>query len=69
MIDYSMYRKMHPEADIFKGDRQDDLPLGAMEKDDPPDANFPLLLPANIYGFNLHDKKWGMSDTFHLLSV
>ncbi|KAF8534602.1 P-loop containing nucleoside triphosphate hydrolase protein [Trichophaea hybrida] len=29
-----------------------------MERDEPPDGNFLLLLPATVHGFNLQEKKW-----------
>jgi hypothetical protein len=67
MIDFKTYRKMHPGASLFSDKRlrtDDELPKGVMEKDTPPDSQFPLLLPANIHGFNLQDKKWSPCDSY-----
>ncbi|KAF8859308.1 hypothetical protein BDZ45DRAFT_742549 [Acephala macrosclerotiorum] len=60
MVDFNTYRKMHPAAGSFKNsrDRTKDLLETAMNSDEPPDSDFPLLLPASIYGFNLQAKKW-----------
>ena len=60
MVDFNTYRKMHSSAAVFKhkAKSSDILPLDAMEKDEPPDDQFLLLLPANVWGFSLQDKKW-----------
>lgn len=62
MIDFNTYRKMHPGAVAFKRTKggANELPTSAIDQDEIPDGNFPLLLPAHTYGFNLQDKNWGM---------
>jgi hypothetical protein len=67
MIDFKTYRKMHPGASLFHEKRirtKDELPKGAMEKNAPPDSQFPLLLPAKIYGFNLQNKQWSLCNSY-----
>src|SRR6266511_1182273 len=55
MVDFMTYKRMHPrESSIFEPPIQ--FRIGAA--DEPPKGNFVLLLPANVYGFNLLDKKW-----------
>ncbi|RAH87327.1 P-loop containing nucleoside triphosphate hydrolase protein [Aspergillus japonicus CBS 114.51] len=34
------------------------MPDLSMQNDEPPDTNFVLLLPHEIHGFGIHDKKW-----------
>jgi hypothetical protein len=64
MVDMQTYKKMHSEVSVKgrKGDdsrhTRDDLGPDAMAQDEPPSKQFPLLLPPNIYGFNMQDKKW-----------
>ncbi|KAF8246082.1 P-loop containing nucleoside triphosphate hydrolase protein [Wilcoxina mikolae CBS 423.85] len=55
MIDLATYRKMH----LTHTDRQnDELGPEKMERDEPPDETFLLLLPTTIYGFDLREKSW-----------
>ncbi len=58
MIDITTYRKMHPDAAIFKLRLTDELGEEAMKKEEPPGEEFLLLLPPNVYGFNMQEKKW-----------
>lgn len=60
MIDIAAYRKFHPDAAIFKKRLNDDLGVEAMQAQDPPASqkDFLLLLPPNVYGFNMIEKKW-----------
>jgi hypothetical protein len=62
MIDYSTYRKLHPGAPGFSSagsskDGFDKRPAVITLKDDL-DGEHMMLLPANIYGFDLKEKKW-----------
>ena len=60
MIDISAYKKMHPEkrkASEPKPVRRT-LEEALANADDPPEGDFLLLLPPNIYGFNMQEKKW-----------
>ena len=59
MIDITTYRKMHPDAKAFSHRLRDDLGPEKMAQDEPPGGDFLLLLPANVYGFNMQEKKWG----------
>jgi hypothetical protein len=59
MVDFMTYKRMHPrEASITEPPTHFRLSPEDMAKDEPPEGNFVLLLPANVYGFNLLDKKW-----------
>uniref|UniRef100_A0A093VS44 Proteasome-activating nucleotidase n=1 Tax=Talaromyces marneffei PM1 TaxID=1077442 RepID=A0A093VS44_TALMA len=54
MVDGTTYQQMHGTS----SSPQDDLGPEAMKKEEPPDSSFVLLLPHEIYGFGMHDKKW-----------
>ncbi|OBT88775.1 hypothetical protein VE02_02394 [Pseudogymnoascus sp. 03VT05] len=60
MIDISAFQKMHPESRKIIGARSPDnlLPPEEANADDPPSGDFLLLLPSNIYGFQMQEKKW-----------
>ncbi|KAI9869908.1 MAG: hypothetical protein M1830_004937 [Pleopsidium flavum] len=58
MIDTTTYRKMHPDAAKSNPQLRDDLGPKALERDEPPDGDFVMLLPPNIFGFNMQEKKW-----------
>jgi hypothetical protein len=59
MIDINTYKKMHADAQI-RGRLKDEIGPEAMAQDEPPSGSFALLLPPNIYGFNMQEKKWSM---------
>lgn len=63
MIDISAFQKMHPESRKIIGGRSPDnvLPPEEANAEDPPSGDFLLLLPSNIYGFQMQEKKWSMS--------
>lgn len=62
MINLKTYRCLHQnnpyEGAIWRKDLADELGPEAMARDEPPDDQFELLLPAIIKGFNLRRKKW-----------
>jgi hypothetical protein len=62
MIDVATYWKIHSDKRLppFV-----DQLGGAMAQDEPPEGNFIFLLPPNIFGFNMQEKKWGMWTTFN----
>lgn len=53
MIDMQTYQTLHP-----RDARMDDLDAETMGRDQPPDDQFPFLMPSHIKGFNLRRKKW-----------
>ncbi|KAI9738381.1 MAG: hypothetical protein M1834_008884 [Cirrosporium novae-zelandiae] len=55
MIDIFTYRKMHPSKDRRL---RNDLGPEAMEFEEPPDEEFLLLLPTDVLGYNMQEKKW-----------
>jgi hypothetical protein len=59
MIDTTTYKRMHP-PEPGKTDQllNDELGTEVMERDEPPEGNFVLLLPPTIYGFNMQEKTW-----------
>ncbi|RDW73420.1 hypothetical protein BP6252_07327 [Coleophoma cylindrospora] len=67
MIDYCTYRKLHPFASIFDvtifaptppGYKLiDKRPLNLSIKEDPSDESL-MILPPNVHGFDLKEKKW-----------
>ncbi|KAI9654671.1 MAG: hypothetical protein M1821_005878 [Bathelium mastoideum] len=69
MIDYGTYRELHKESAVFATESRDDLPAGAMDKDEPPDGPFIFLLPAIIDGFAMQDKKWRTLLVEHITPV
>jgi hypothetical protein len=38
---------------------EDELGEQIMSCDDPPKGSFVYIVPANIYGFDMQEKKWG----------
>lgn len=56
MIDISVYQTMHKRRPTDKG-AENALSSEGIGNDQPPAGN-PLLLPSNIYGFHMQDKKW-----------
>src|SRR6266498_3087933 len=58
MVDLKTYRSLHGENIYGFKALVDELGPEAMEKDDPPDEQFELLLPLKIKGYNLRRKKW-----------
>jgi hypothetical protein len=65
MIDISAFQKMHPKSRTILDVKNpnDVLKPEEANAEDPPSGNFLLLLPSNIYGFHMQDKKWSMSFT------
>ncbi len=57
MIDYSMFRRMHPQKPIFQ-DRRDDLGNKAMNEEEPPSDEFLAVLPPQIHAFDFARKSW-----------
>ncbi|KAK2788361.1 hypothetical protein FQN52_006685 [Onygenales sp. PD_12] len=56
MIDMNTHMQMHGKSkDTIE---RDDLGQEAMDKAEPPEDPFVLLLPAEILGFGFNDKKW-----------
>ncbi|MCJ1385305.1 hypothetical protein MMC17_008427 [Xylographa soralifera] len=58
MVDLKTWRSLHPENSYSSKPLVDELGPEAMERDDPPDEQFELLLPLEIKGYNLRRKKW-----------
>jgi hypothetical protein len=58
MIDLATFYKMHPEKRPITR-LTDHLGVEASAREKPPGGNFLLLLPANVQGFNMQEKKWG----------
>jgi len=58
MIDIIAYQTMHKSRSANK-EVENGLSSEAMENDQLPDGDFALILPSNIYGFHIQDKKWG----------
>lgn len=63
MIDFDMFRDLHqkePEDERQSAPTTSDamVPPEVMDKDEPDDPNFFLLLPSNVFGFSMKDKKW-----------
>ena len=65
MIDITTYKKMHPEAAISNKLLRNYLEPKVMDSEEPPDGDFLLLLPPNIFGFDMLEKKWGMLDSIN----
>lgn len=63
MIDHSIYRKMHPAALAFDFEKPmttypfDHMPASLILEQNPP-ADSLLLLPPDVHGFYLNEKKW-----------
>ena len=51
MIDLKTYRSLHNNG--YHSTLKDELGPDAMDKDEPPDEQFELLLPLRIKGYNL----------------
>jgi len=64
MIDMNTYRQMHAET---QQKQRDDLGQEVMQQKEPPEEPFVLLLPANIQGFGMHDKKVRLSSHLNAL--
>lgn len=60
MIDYDMYRRLHPSKHIFRWvPNEEDRKVTGM--DSPLDDDFLACLPAGIHGFDFSTKSWGKS--------
>jgi len=60
MIDTATYNKLHPkDKSAFGSDTSSKLSEEEMKNDHPPSHDFLFLLPSNIYGFHMIEKKWG----------
>jgi hypothetical protein len=57
MVDYSIFKRMHPRKPIFSTEA-DDLGSEAMNKKEPPDDDFLALLPPDIHAFDFSAKTW-----------
>ena len=57
MIDIATYRKMHPDAPLFYKSEAPSQQLTGI--DDILGDDSKLLLPADIFGFSMSEKKWG----------
>lgn len=57
MIDTEAFNQMVPPPNNIARPG-DDLGPHVMSKEEPPEGDFVLLLPAVIYGFHMQDKKW-----------
>ncbi len=58
------YWKIHSNK---RGEPFEDQLGDAMNEEEPPEGNLLLLLPPNIYGFNMQEKKWSMTASFHYI--
>ena len=60
MIDHNTYRQLHFDADEVEPPppKRDDIEQAAMDRDEPPEEPFILLLPETMSGYGFHDKKW-----------
>ena len=61
MIDYDAYEDMHPRRDGTDPPVLGKLPPNLEQTDLGPD--FFMCLPPTVKGFNMEQKKWGMSPT------
>jgi hypothetical protein len=57
MVDYDIYRRLHPKKAIFS-DRTDDLGTEAMNKTEPPDDDFLAMMPPEIHAYDFSTKAW-----------
>jgi hypothetical protein len=62
MVDYNTYRKLHPYSPLFSGTSRtvyqfDKRPATVGLNEEIADDDI-ILLPANIHGFDLKEKKW-----------
>jgi hypothetical protein len=64
MIDYRTYRRFHPEAPVFEQGRSplpsiyDRRPRILQQDSYPTEEDF-CMMPPNVHGFIIQDKKWG----------
>lgn len=58
MIDMSAYRTLHVDTVPAPDPDRENLSSLAMDREEPPEDPFVLLLPASVKGFGFHDKKW-----------
>jgi hypothetical protein len=65
MIDYKIFRSMHPSKPIFD-DQTDDLGAEAMAKNEPPDDDFLAMMPPRIHAFDLANKAWSKISYFDM---
>jgi len=56
MIDYSTYRKLHPDAVALKN--TSDKPGPPITDDEQPPTRFLTVFPATIEAFAMEDKTW-----------
>jgi hypothetical protein len=61
MIDYDMYRHVHPEYKIFSDPPGDEYPLGTGQTvgEKQFESDLLITLPSVIAGFGMKGKTWG----------
>lgn len=64
MVDYNMYRALHPPEEEKSDNDDESRPPPSIEDlspDDPAEhEDYLLLLPAQVRAFSFADKKWGL---------
>jgi hypothetical protein len=68
MVDYDIYRRLHPHKDMFNS-KVNQLSKEAFDATEPPDEDFLALLPPEIHGFDLANKAWKLIQVERLTDV
>ncbi|CAM1504720.1 Fc.00g023110.m01.CDS01 [Cosmosporella sp. VM-42] len=68
MVDYSIFRRLHPQKDIFRTEA-DDLGTDAVDKTEPPDGEFLAMMPPEIHAFDFATKTWKLIRTDRITDV
>ncbi|KAF4634163.1 hypothetical protein G7Y89_g3947 [Cudoniella acicularis] len=59
MVDITAFRQMHPEKNFPSNNPQESsFEIQLKDMVEPPEGDFLQLLPPNVYGFHMQEKKW-----------
>ncbi|KAK4185152.1 P-loop containing nucleoside triphosphate hydrolase protein [Podospora australis] len=68
MVDYKMYKRMHPRKKIFE-EQADDLGSEAMNKTEPPSDDFLTIMPPEVHAYDLSAKIWKLIRVDYITDV
>ena len=68
MVDYNMFRRIHPKKAIFLS-QADDLGTEAMNRAEPPSDEFLAMLPPQLHAFDFSAKGFSMNTKYRVADI